>query len=120
MAVASRCSRQRGKKQPQQKYFITNDHKSELYIHSYTVSRKKVPPSSCYNLDIHDPITMIFDREVLRKSEIPPHLSSVSALPYEKGNPDDSTLVHCACNTVQLLQRFRIRLFLNNATNSPS
>jgi len=47
----------------------------------------------------------------MRNSEIrrcfifPPHLSSASALPCEIGNPEDSALVHCACNTVKLLQR---------------
>ena len=30
----------------------------------------------------------------------PPHLSSASALPCKRGNPE---VVHCACNTVQLL-----------------
>jgi len=31
-----------------------------------------------------------------------------SALPCEIGNPQDSALVHCACNTVQLLQYSRL------------
>jgi len=34
----------------------------------------------------------------------PPHLSSASALLCEIGNPEDSALVHYACNTVHLLQ----------------
>jgi len=38
----------------------------------------------------------------------PPHLSSVSALLCEKEIPEDSALVHCACNTVQLLQCSRL------------
>jgi len=38
----------------------------------------------------------------------PPHLPSASALPCEIGNPEDSALVHCACNTVQLLQRYQV------------
>jgi len=33
-------------------------------------------------------------------------MSSASALPCEIGNPEDSALVHCACITVQLLQRY--------------
>jgi len=38
----------------------------------------------------------------------PPHLSSASALPCIIGNPENTALVHCACNTVQLLQRYRL------------
>ena len=36
------------------------------------------------------------------------HLSSASALPCERGKPEDSALVLCACNTVQLLQHSRL------------
>jgi len=36
----------------------------------------------------------------------PPHISSTSALLCVIGNPEDSALVHCTCNTVQLLQRY--------------
>jgi len=28
---------------------------------------KNVPPSACYNFDVHDPITMIFGRIVTEK-----------------------------------------------------
>jgi len=51
---------------------------------------------------------------LLRKQEIrwcfvfPPHLSGALALPCKRGNPEDSTLVHCVCNTVQLLQCSRL------------
>jgi len=38
----------------------------------------------------------------------PPHISSASALPCKIENPEDSPLVHCACNKVQLLQRYRL------------
>jgi len=71
---------------------------------------KNAPPLTCYNLDTLNPITIILAEVLLWKSEIvfPPHLSSVSALPYKIGNPEDSTLVHCACNTVQLLQCYRL------------
>jgi len=31
------------------------------------VSQKNVPPLTCYNLDIHDPIVLVFGRNVLRK-----------------------------------------------------
>jgi len=71
---------------------------------------KNVPPLTCYNLDIHDPITILFVRSVTEKVRdqkmlcFSPHLSSVSTLPCERENPEDSTLVLCACNTVQLLQ----------------
>jgi len=79
----------------------------------YTVS-KNVSPLTCYNLDIHDPIEIIFDRSVTDKVGnqtvlcFPPHLSSASTLPCETGNPDDNALVLCAYNTVQLLQRSRL------------
>ena len=79
---------------------------------------------TCYSRYTHDPIATIFDRSVTEKVRniircfvFPPHLSSASALPCEIGNPEDSALVHCACNTVQLLQRSR--LCLNHAPNSP-
>jgi len=70
------------------------------------VSQKNVPPLTCYNLDIHDPITIFFGRSVterVRNQMIlcfptsPVLLSSASALPCEIGNPEDSALVHCAC-----------------------
>jgi len=68
---------------------------------------KNVPPSTCYNLDIHDPITICSAQVLLRKQEIrrcfgfPPHLSSASALPCETGNPEDSALVHCIARATQ-------------------
>jgi len=31
------------------------------------VSQKNVPPLTCYNLDIHDPIRIIFGRSVTKK-----------------------------------------------------
>ena len=33
----------------------------------YTVSQKNVPPLTCYNLDKHEPITIIFGRNVTEK-----------------------------------------------------
>jgi len=33
----------------------------------YTVSQKNVPPLTCYNLGIHNPITIIFGRNVTEK-----------------------------------------------------
>jgi len=35
----------------------------------YTVSRKNVPPSTCYNLDIHNLITVILGRSVSEKAK---------------------------------------------------
>jgi len=73
------------------------------------VSQKNVPPLTYYNLGIHNPITIIFGRNVTEKVRnhmmlcFPPHLSSASALPCEIGNPEDSVLVYCSCKTVQLL-----------------
>jgi len=46
--------------------------------------------------------------EIIRCFVFPLHLFSASALPFESENPEDSALVHCACNTVQLLQRYRL------------
>ena len=34
---------------------------------NYTVSHKNVTPSTCYNLDTHDPITIIFGGSVIEK-----------------------------------------------------
>jgi len=82
----------------------------------YTLCLKNVLSFTRYNLHIHDPITIIIGRSVtkkVRKQKIlcfPPHLSSASALPGEIGNAEDSALVHCACSTVQLLQRYHYRL----------
>ena len=75
---------------------------------------KNIPPVTCYSLDIHNLITIIFGRSVTDKVGnqtmlvFPPHLCSASALPCEIGNPEDSALVHCVCNTVQFLQRSRL------------
>ena len=72
---------------------------------------KNVPPLTYDNLDKQNPIAIIFSRSVPDKVRnqrrcfvFPPHLSSASALPCKIGNPEDSALLHCACNTVQLLQ----------------
>ena len=56
--------------------------------------------------------------ELRRCFVFPPHLSSASALPCEIRNPEDSALVHCACNSptaAALSTSFR----LNHAPNSP-
>jgi len=51
----------------------------------YTLCFKNVPPLTCYNLDIHDPITIIFGRIVTGKVAnqtmlcFPRHPSSASA-----------------------------------------
>ena len=61
---------------------------------------------------------------LLRKWEIrwcfvfPPHLSSISALPCDRGNPEGSALVLCACNTVQLLQSSRLSFSWTMPPNS--
>jgi len=87
---------------------------SKTMTGEYTVSQKNVPPLTRYNLDTHNPITILFGRSVNEKLRnqrmlvFLPHLSSASALPCEIGNPEDSALVHCACNTVKLLQRCRL------------
>jgi len=49
--------------------------------------------------------------EIRRCFVFPPHVSNASALLCERGNPEDSALVHCACNTVQLLQRSLTRVY---------
>jgi len=92
-------------------------------VTQYTVSQKNVPPSTCYNLDLRDTITIIFGRTVTEKIRShtmlcfsTSHMSSASALPCKIGSPEDSALVHCACNTVQQLQRSQLPFFLNNAS----
>jgi len=35
--------------------------------YNYTVAQKNVTPSTCYNLDIHNPIMIIFGRSVTEK-----------------------------------------------------
>jgi len=77
-------------------------------------------------LDTHDPIAIIFGTSVTEKVRnqtcfvFPPHLSSASALPCEVGNPKDSTLVHCAGNTVSPTSAVHSTLFiLSHAPNSP-
>ena len=42
---------------------------SELHLGLVLLHRvsKNVPPSTCYNLDIHDPITIIFGRSITEK-----------------------------------------------------
>jgi len=60
----------------------------------HRVSKKDVPPSTCYNLDIHDLITIIFGRSVTEKVgnqtmlcfPTSPIYSSASALPCEIRN----------------------------------
>ena len=49
-------------------------------------------------IDIHDPIAIIFGRSVIEKVRnqtmlcFPPHPSSTSALPCERGKPEDSAV----------------------------
>jgi len=38
-----------------------------MCMHVYTVSQKNAPPLTCYNLDVHNPITTIFGRSVTKK-----------------------------------------------------
>ena len=41
---------------------------NEVYAYVYKpCCQEKRPPSTCYNLDIHDPITIIFGRNVTEK-----------------------------------------------------
>jgi len=89
-----------------------------LYLHCVS---KNVPRLTWYNLDIHDPFTIIIGKMLLRKQEIsrcfvfPPRLSSASALPCET-----QKTAHCAWNTVQLLQRSRLRLPWTVPPTAPS
>jgi len=52
--------------------------------------------------------TLLRKQGIIRRFVVPSHLSSASALSCKTGNPEDSTLVHCACNTVQLLQHYQL------------
>jgi len=82
---------------------------------------KNVPPSTCCNLDTHDPITIIFGRSVtgkVRKSYdvLLSCLAYLVLLHYlQKRKPRRQRTVHCASNTIQLLQRYRLRFHLNHA-----
>jgi len=79
----------------------------------YCVS-KNVPPLTFYNLGTHNPIAIIFGRSVTRK--IRNH--TMLCFPTS-GNPEDSVLELCACNTVQLLQRSRLPFFWTMPHKSP-
>jgi len=80
----------------------------------YTVSQKtfhlRLAIILTYTIRLWQFLTWV----LMRKWEIrtcfvyPPHLSSAFALLCEIGNAEDSALMHCACNTVQLLQRYRV------------
>jgi len=39
---------------------------NQCHKFNYTVSLKNVPPLTCYNLDIPDPITILFGRRVTK------------------------------------------------------
>ena len=81
---------------------ISWSHTTQLVITAniHCVS-KNVPPLTCYNLDVHHPITIIFGRSVtenVRNQTIfvfPPHLSSAPTLSCEIGNLEDSALHWC-------------------------
>jgi len=89
-----------------------------------TLCLKNAPSLTCYNLDIHDPITIIFGRSVTEKVRnqrcfVSHLIYSASAFRCEIGNTEDSSLVHCACNTVQFRLRSRLRLSWNMPASSP-
>jgi len=81
---------------------------------------------TCYSLDVHCPITIIFGSCVTEKVRnrtmlcLPTSLSGVSALPCERGNPEDSAPVHCACIMVQLLERCRLPFSWTMPPKAPS
>jgi len=95
-----------------------------LFHYWYTLSQN-VPFLTCYHFDKHDPIMIVFGKNVTEKVRnqrcvvFPHHLSSASAVPCERGNPEESVLVHCACNTVQLRQRSRPPVSWTMPPNSP-
>jgi len=84
---------------------------AEFLISIHCVSKKNFPPLTCCNLHIHDPNTIIFGSSVTKKVRnqimlcLPTSPASASALACERGNLEDGALVHCSCNTVQLLER---------------
>jgi len=98
-----------------------------MFSQIYTVTQNNVPHLTCYNLDAHEPIMIIFGRSVTENvrnqktlfSYLTYLLPSASALPCEIGNPQDRALVHSACNTVQLLQRSWLRSCWTMPPNSP-
>jgi len=68
-----------------------------LSVNTPCLKSQNVPPLTCYSVDVHDPITIIFGRSVdkkLRNQTIDvlfsrrTYLYSGSALPCETGNPE--------------------------------
>jgi len=51
---------------------------------------------------------LLKNQDITRCFVFPPYLSGALTLPCETGNPENSTLVLCACNTVELLRRSRL------------
>jgi len=77
----------------------------KIYLYLHCVS-KNVLRLTCYNLDTHSLITIIFGIHVTEKKGnqnvfiVPPHLTSASALPGETGNPEIASFhlnVACFC-----------------------
>jgi len=94
-------------------------------FYKYTLSQKTFHLWLAIILTYKIQLWQFLAEVLLRKLEIrwcfvfPSHLSSTSVLPCEIGNPEDSALVHCACNTVQLLQCPRLHLSWTMLPNSP-
>jgi len=82
---------------PCARFIPANNHGHNCFKNSYTtmhrVSIKRPSPLTCYNLDTHGSITIIFGTSVTEKvgSQLyfifPPRLTCASALPGETGNP---------------------------------
>jgi len=80
-------------------------HTADLPLHCVS---KKITPRTCYNLNIHDPITIIFGRNVTKKVEnqrcfvFLSHLSSGSALPRENRTPINCTFTGSIARSANL------------------
>jgi len=74
---------------------------------TYTLCLKNVPSLTClaiiltYTIRLRQFLAEVLLRkwEIRNASFFPPYQSSTSALPCERGNPEDRALMHCACST---------------------
>ena len=92
---------------------------------NYTVS-KNVPHLTCYNLDTHDPIMIIYGRSVTEKVKkqmmcvvFPPRLSSASVLPCKTGTQKTAHWCIIVRTIVQLLQLSRLPFSWTMPSKSP-
>jgi len=98
--------------------------KCQLPTCTYTVSQKNFPAFTCYNLDIHDLITIIFGTSVTEKVRnqtmlcFPTSPIWCFSIALRKRKPRRQRTG--ACNTVQLLQRSRLPFSWTMSPKAPN